>query len=351
MKRCPTCNRTYTDDSQKFCLDDGATLLEESQQSFDPQATIAMPGGQAPPPASNPYGSGAGQGSFGSGAGQSSYGSGAGSGPGSYGSGAGQGSFGSGAGQGSYGSGAGQGGFGSGAGQGQQQTPSWSPSPPAYGASAPQKKKSILPWVLGGAAVLIVGAIGLVIAIVLIASSSSNSNNSNNSNSSRSNSNSNSNRSNSNSTASSGVPIISSDGKIRITAPSTWKTSTELNDKAELQASDSSNQMYLIVLTDPKANYRSMTIDDHSEETLGTLTRSMTSSTKTGPTNMTIDGSPALQYEVRGEIKGLNVVYLHTTVETSKNFHQIVAWTLQTTYDAKKDVLQDVVQSFKETSP
>jgi hypothetical protein len=110
--------------------------------------------------------------------------------------------------------------------------------------------------------------------------------------------------------------------------------------------------MYLIVLTDAKANYgSSMSIEDHSKETLGTLTRSMTSSTKTGPTSITIDGNPALQYEVRGEIKGLNVVYLHTTVESPNNFHQIVAWTLQTTYDAKKDVLQDVVQSFKETSP
>lgn len=31
MKRCPTCQRTYTDDSLRFCLQDGATLLSASE--------------------------------------------------------------------------------------------------------------------------------------------------------------------------------------------------------------------------------------------------------------------------------------------------------------------------------
>jgi Domain of unknown function (DUF4440) len=38
MKRCPTCQSTYTDDSLSFCLTDGATLLDAA--SFNPQATL-----------------------------------------------------------------------------------------------------------------------------------------------------------------------------------------------------------------------------------------------------------------------------------------------------------------------
>jgi hypothetical protein len=91
-----------------------------------------------------------------------------------------------------------------------------------------------------------------------------------------------------------------------------------------------------------------MTINKHSDETLGTLTKSMTYSNKVGPTSLTINGNPAIQYEVRGEIKNINVVYLHTTVDTPQHFQQIVAWTLQSTYDDKKDILQNVVESFKE---
>jgi hypothetical protein len=39
MKRCQKCNRTYTDDNQKFCTNDGG-LLVNADQAFDPNATI-----------------------------------------------------------------------------------------------------------------------------------------------------------------------------------------------------------------------------------------------------------------------------------------------------------------------
>ncbi len=53
MKRCLVCNRTYPDDAQLFCLEDGAQLVQASAApSFDPNATLAL--GQArdtnPPP-------------------------------------------------------------------------------------------------------------------------------------------------------------------------------------------------------------------------------------------------------------------------------------------------------------
>jgi hypothetical protein len=44
MKRCPVCNRTYTDATLRFCLEDGTPLTQD--QSSEP--TIAMPG-ETPP--------------------------------------------------------------------------------------------------------------------------------------------------------------------------------------------------------------------------------------------------------------------------------------------------------------
>ena len=41
MKRCPTCQRTYTDDSLTFCLEDGALLLrEESSSALSESPTV-----------------------------------------------------------------------------------------------------------------------------------------------------------------------------------------------------------------------------------------------------------------------------------------------------------------------
>ena len=41
MKSCPTCNRTYADETFAFCLADGSLL----SPSFDPEATLVIPTG------------------------------------------------------------------------------------------------------------------------------------------------------------------------------------------------------------------------------------------------------------------------------------------------------------------
>jgi hypothetical protein len=40
MKTCPSCNRTYTDASLNFCLEDGTPLTAAAAPGFDPNATI-----------------------------------------------------------------------------------------------------------------------------------------------------------------------------------------------------------------------------------------------------------------------------------------------------------------------
>ena len=52
MKRCPTCNRTYTDSSLNYCLEDGTPLTADAPP-VDPNATLAYPGARdtsEPPP-------------------------------------------------------------------------------------------------------------------------------------------------------------------------------------------------------------------------------------------------------------------------------------------------------------
>lgn len=53
MKRCPTCNRTYTDTSLNFCLEDGTPLVAGGAAAPDPNATIRYPSARdtaEPPP-------------------------------------------------------------------------------------------------------------------------------------------------------------------------------------------------------------------------------------------------------------------------------------------------------------
>jgi hypothetical protein len=43
MKRCPTCQQVYSDATLRFCLDDGAPLIEDTAPSFDSAATLVGP--------------------------------------------------------------------------------------------------------------------------------------------------------------------------------------------------------------------------------------------------------------------------------------------------------------------
>lgn len=132
MKRCPTCNRTYTDLSLNFCLEDGTPL---SSDAPDPNATIRYPGPRdtsepppteiyrppppvtrpatptppAPPPPPQ-----------------------------------------------------------------HQPQPRWTPPPPA-----PRKKSNAIWWVFGGFAALLVIGVGLVVMLIALASLGANNNNSN----------------------------------------------------------------------------------------------------------------------------------------------------------------------------
>jgi ketosteroid isomerase-like protein len=52
MKRCPTCNKSYTDPNLSFCIDDGTPLVKaDAAASYDSEATLVSPspsGGGAP---------------------------------------------------------------------------------------------------------------------------------------------------------------------------------------------------------------------------------------------------------------------------------------------------------------
>jgi hypothetical protein len=160
MKRCPSCNRTYTDVSLNFCLEDGTPLISGDVAAPDPNATIRYtdPRRTNPPP-TEIY---------------------------------------------------------------QPQPPllnqvdsmsrpqQWAPLPPQ-----PRKKSNAVWWILGGVVVVGIIGVGLIIMILAVASISSNSNSNvanTNSKTSNRNSNANSNAANvSNTNSNANLPVALTD--------------------------------------------------------------------------------------------------------------------------------------------
>lgn len=126
MKRCPSCNRTYTDASLNFCLEDGSPLAPDAPPPPDPNATMryAVARDTTEPPPTEIYRPDTPQ----------------------------------------------------------MTPPSMAPPPPQWSpmpSVAPQKKSNTLWWVLGGLAVVAVLGIGLVLGLIALSNIGANTNNSN----------------------------------------------------------------------------------------------------------------------------------------------------------------------------
>jgi hypothetical protein len=60
---------------------------------------------------------------------------------------------------------------------------------------------------------------------------------------------------------------------------------------------------------------------------------------------MTLNGYPAIQYQLRASFQGFNIRYIHTILETDDFFPQVIAWTAAERYDENKEELWKSIQS------
>jgi len=140
--------------------------------------------------------------------------------------------------------------------------------------------------------------------------------------------------------------IASDDGKIKVMVPGTWTKLPELNKQASLQVGNKSKEVYLIVITDTKADLDNLTLEKHHQQTRDRMLQKMKNASATQTVSVTIDGHPALQDELTGTENGTNVVFLHTTVDDGDYFQQILSWTLKSRWQKQNQLLREVTASF-----
>jgi hypothetical protein len=144
--------------------------------------------------------------------------------------------------------------------------------------------------------------------------------------------------------------IRSTDGCCSVTVPGSWKAEKELNAQANLQASNRLKELYIIVISESKEDFEDMTLEHHSELTRTEFVKSLSTPQVSEAASVTVNKKDGVQYEISGAINNVKIVALHTTVETDKYFHQILAWTIKSRLEKNKPILQNVIQSFKEDS-
>ncbi|NER78797.1 MAG: hypothetical protein F6K42_04305 [Leptolyngbya sp. SIO1D8] len=145
-----------------------------------------------------------------------------------------------------------------------------------------------------------------------------------------------------------GVVLVSTDGSSQLTIPEDWSETTDLNDVAILQAANPVKEQYVIVIQDSKEDFTDANLEYHSEVTAELLIEGLTSPEVTEPRSLTINNYPALQKEISGAFDNINVVYLHTSIETPTHFYQVLTWSLKSRFEGNRSTFEQVTQSFRE---
>ncbi|MEM6252674.1 MAG: hypothetical protein AAF821_07115 [Cyanobacteria bacterium P01_D01_bin.156] len=143
---------------------------------------------------------------------------------------------------------------------------------------------------------------------------------------------------------------------VELTLPEGWEdVRKRLRPDADLYAAHEDRSMYVLVLADQKrtvdrGDITGFDLSDNSNTYRSYLDWGLTQEQTEVATDITkLNGLNARQYEVRGRIDDLPVIYLHTTIEGAEHYYQVVAWSSAENYANAKAELQNVINSFRGT--
>src|SRR5260370_27878034 len=111
-------------------------------------------------------------------------------------------------------------------------------------------------------------------------------------------------------------------------SPARGRNCQSLTKFASLQVGDKGNRIYLIVITEAKADVPKLTLQTYHQLTRDEARKKFQTSASE-PVSLTIDGHPALQDELSRTEKRTNVVLLHTTVDDGDHVQTINPCTIK----------------------
>lgn len=143
--------------------------------------------------------------------------------------------------------------------------------------------------------------------------------------------------------------IENPDTNVRITVPSGWSAVRgQQRLSADIYAVHSEKQLYAAVVSEQADGLDRFSLENNAEQYRWLIRQELDrfeGEMRTGVT--TVDGDPALQYEIRGQVNGVPVVYLHTTIEGRDRYYQVVGWTTADSYQENEGTLQGIINSFR----
>jgi type II secretory pathway pseudopilin PulG len=144
--------------------------------------------------------------------------------------------------------------------------------------------------------------------------------------------------------------VTAEDGVSKIRVPKNWNRLPELNEAASLKYGNPRLEQYLIVFSEPRADFGSdmdlYTYNDTIMEKYFLAGIRNINIKLLGEINL--NGMQGVKYEIRGEIDNIKIVYLYTAFASRNHFHQVLFWTLPTKWSDSQGIYESALSTFTE---
>jgi hypothetical protein len=144
--------------------------------------------------------------------------------------------------------------------------------------------------------------------------------------------------------------VHSDDGLSELTAPGSWRTRPNLGRSGTIRLGDDSTETYLIVNTYLPNELQQMSFPEMAEHVSTTVMKRQRSGKISTPRSLTVNGRPAVEYEISGATGSLPLIYLSTVIDGERARYHIVSWTLAERFSASRDLMREVAASFRESA-
>lgn len=143
--------------------------------------------------------------------------------------------------------------------------------------------------------------------------------------------------------------VKSSDGKLSITVPSSWdKKNEDLLEDAVIGVSNLLQEQYVIVINESKADFQDgLTVKEYFNIIKENMSETLTDSIWTEEKDTTVNEAVAYSATVTGVVDKLKIVYWICIVDSGDSISQVLAWTINSKAEANKEILNNVINSFK----
>jgi hypothetical protein len=141
--------------------------------------------------------------------------------------------------------------------------------------------------------------------------------------------------------------IATPDGSLLFSLPSDWEKTTGMNENAELQLKNGSDNLFTLVFSEKQEDFAaslSQYAKIVADNTLDNLTSAKIVS---GPSQLTVDGYPAIQYVLSGVSDAYNVVFMITVIKGETYYHQIAMYTSKSVFEDGRSTLDTILQDIQ----